>query len=487
MEREEIIDIIRDGEKKTAIWIGSDDMGIPKHLMQGEKRNGVISDGKTLREWYWDGLCAIDGERYVYFAPCRLRPIYEISTSARKDALTIVRKTAFALQQMKKDFLDLITGIFPLYRIWIYGENDVLIFPPDLGDIFAIMRTDERKEAEVNRIIQSTAEKPFLLITEMAELLYYAASGRFPFASDAVRGSGYKEVPLSFYEQLPEKTEGLINFIFHAKSREMRDIMGNRDDGKNLSWFLSRSENLEWPLQNRTEEERDRAIEKAESTVEFREFFEKREKITKRNTFWRVKGTIIIIVTAAVIALGSFLWNYIGNLLEPPATKDLDPVGVIEAFYESQNDCDPEGISTALKGCSAPQSMEVTNLYVSTRTRMAYENFDPLVNASEWVAAGKPDIPESSVIYGVVVEDIEETGENTYKARGVWYTPFPYSEEEEIAATADSLPVYTYEVTQSFTFTWNDRGWWNITDTEIGDYTFLGAESVGTYPLRDKV
>ena len=168
MEREEIIDIIRDGEKKTAIWIGSDDMGIPKHLMQGEKRNGVISDGKTLREWYWDGLCAIDGERYVYFAPCRLRPIYEISTSARKDALTIVRKTAFALQQMKKDFLDLITGIFPLYRIWIYGENDVLIFPPDLGDIFAIMRTDERKEAEVNRIIQSTAEKPFLLITEMA-------------------------------------------------------------------------------------------------------------------------------------------------------------------------------------------------------------------------------------------------------------------------------------------------------------------------------
>ena len=151
---EEIIDIVRDGEAKTAIWIGSDDLGIPRHLMQGEKKNGLISDGKETKEWYWDGLCAIDGERYVYFAPCRLKSIYEIATSKRSEALTIVRKIAFALQSMKKDFLDLITGIFPLYRIWIYGENDVLILPPDLGDIFAVMRSEERKEAEVNWIIQ---------------------------------------------------------------------------------------------------------------------------------------------------------------------------------------------------------------------------------------------------------------------------------------------------------------------------------------------
>ena len=64
MEKE-IIDIVRDGEEKTAIWIGSDDLGIPKHLMQGEKQSGVVSDGSTLRPWIWDGLCAIDGERYV--------------------------------------------------------------------------------------------------------------------------------------------------------------------------------------------------------------------------------------------------------------------------------------------------------------------------------------------------------------------------------------------------------------------------------------
>lgn len=484
---EEIINIVRDGQDKTAIWIGSDDFGIPKHLMQGEKQHGVISDGKTLKEWYWDGLCAIDGERYVYFEPCKLRSIYELSTSCRSDALKIVRNTAFALKRMKKDFLDLITGVLPLFRIWIYGDTDVLILPPDLGDVFAIMRTEERKEAEVNRIIQSTAEKPFLLITEMAELLYYAATGRFPFASDTVRGSGYKEVPVSIYAKLPEKTEGLINFIFHAKSREMRDIMGNRDGGENLDWFLRCSEGLEWPLADMTEEERDKNIERAESSEEYSAFFRTREKINKRNAFWRVKGTIIIVSVIVVLSVGGFLFNYIKHLLEPPLTKDLEPEEIIEAFYEAQSNCEPESLSTALKGCSAPQEMEVTNLFVSTRTRMAYENFDPLINANEWVEEGMPAVPESSTIYGVVLNDITETGENTYLADSTWYTPYPYDENETVQATLTSIPVYVYDIEQSFTFTWNDRGWWNITDTEITDSEFLRTEIVSTYALERQI
>ena len=483
---EEIIDIVRDGEAKTAIWIGSDDLGIPRHLMQGEKKNGIISDGKETKEWYWDGLCAIDGERYVYFAPCRLKSIYEIATSKRSEALTIVRKIAFALQSMKKDFLDLITGIFPLYRIWIYGENDVLILPPDLGDIFAVMRSEERKEAEVNWIIQGNAEKQFLLITEMAELLYYAATGSFPFASTASRDSGFKEIPISFYANLPEKTEGLINFIFHAKSREMRNIMGNRDGGENLSWFLKRTEDLEWNLENRTDEERDENVRKTESSEEYKAFFTSREKKAKRNAFWRVKGTIIIVVSVLTIGLAAFLWSYIGNLLEPPLTKDMEPEAIIEYFYEAQSDCNPDGLTTAVKG-DVPQEMEVMNLYVNTRTRMAYETFDPLVSADDWVENGKPDVPQASVIYGVVLESIEQTGENTYIATGTWYTPFPYDESETIEGSLESIPVYTYRITQSFTFTWNDRGWWNITGSEILSHEFLGAESVGTYAGNNQI
>ena len=78
--------------------------------------------------------------------------------------MRIVRNLAFAIMQSKLSFLDLVNGVLPLYRIWIMDDCDVLLLPPDLGDVFAIMRTEERREAEVNGIIQSTAEKNFLLI-----------------------------------------------------------------------------------------------------------------------------------------------------------------------------------------------------------------------------------------------------------------------------------------------------------------------------------
>ncbi len=478
---ERIREIVRDGEKKTAILIGDDSFGVPKHLMQGVKRNGIISDGSHLEKWYWDGLCTIDGMRYVYFSPMRIRPLSSLSTDARADALWIVRNLALALESADEDFLDLVTGVLPLYRIWIADEDKVLILPPDLGDIFSVMIPEEEKEASVSRIIQGKAEKNFLLITEMAELLYYAASGVFPFASDAIRGSGYREVPLRLYAELPEKTDGLISFIFHAKSREMRDIMGNGSGGENLSWFLSRSRDLEWPLENRSEEERDEAARKTESSEEYSSYIASRSAKAKRNAFWRVKGTIIIASVIALSVLGLFLYSYLSNILEPPETRDLQPEGIIEAFYDAQSDCMPEVMTTAVKGTTVPQDMEVTNLFVTSRARMAYEAMNPVINVNDWLAAGSPPIEESCMIYGVVLESIEKTGENEYLAHGIWYTPITANEGDEVTPEAGTTVVYKYDVEQSFGFTWNDRGWWNITSSEIVSYDYLGYETVETY------
>ena len=111
---------------------------------------------------------------------------------------------------------------------------------------------------------------------------------------------------------------------------------------------------------------------------------------------------------------------------------------------------------------------------------------NPLVNAAEWIEAGKPDIPVTSYIYGAIPESIDETGENEYTVSSIWYTPFPEDEADTAAAEPGKTIVYRYRVTQTFSFTWNDRGWWNITDTEITGYEFLGTESVGTYSALDQ-
>ena len=476
-----IAEIERDGEAKTAILIGDDSFGLPRHLMQGEKKSGIIYDGKAFSEWYWEGMCVIDGMRYVYFPPLSIRPIDAIATECRKDALRIVRNIAVALKSADEEFLDLESGIFPLYRIWITGDCGILLLPPDLGDIFSVMMDDKEKERCVSSIIQGNAEKGFLLITEMAELLYYAASGVLPFARDGIRESGYRQVPLSAYAKLPERTDGFISFILNARSREMRDIMGNGKAGECLGWFLSRSASLEWDAEDRTEEERDRAIAAAESSAPFTSFMASRERKAGRRIFWRRRGTVICIAAAAAISIAVFLWSWISGLLEPPLTKDMDPEEIIEAFYDAQSDCRPDLIREAIKGFEAPQEREITTLYVTSRTRMAYEGMETVINVNDWLAAGSPPVPDTSVIYGVVLDSIERTGESEYTAHSTWYTTLASDLSGEAPTAGGTEALYGYSVEQTFSFSWNRRGWWNITGSEITGREYLGYETVSTY------
>ena len=200
-----------------------------------------------------------------------------------------------------------------------------------------------------------------------------------------------------------------------------------------------------------------------------------------------VKGTIIIISAIAGVALISFFGSWLYRLLQPPVTAGQDQVAVIEALYDAQNILDVELLTDAVKGCRLPQEMEITNLFVTSRARIAYEGFNPVINAEEWVEAGKPAIPETAIIYGVIVDSITQLDDDTFVADATWYTPYPYDDSETVSAMLTSIPVYMYDVTQTFTFTWNDRGWWNITGTEITDNEFLGTEIVETYPLNRQI
>ena len=207
--------------------------------------------------------------------------------------------------------------------------------------------------SEVNALIRRDSEDNYRLIAEMGELLYYAASGELPYISDDVRKYKYREFSLQsalalLSESLEDKTLGFINLILHAKRQEMRDIMGNNSPAKALSWFITRSETLEWNLEERNECDRKKITE----SDEFRLFSEKAYSGAKRNTFFRKKGTIIIISLVVAIFVGTFLYDYISNLLEPPVSAGLDQEGVIMSFYDGLSQCTlSEDIQPAVCDC----------------------------------------------------------------------------------------------------------------------------------------
>lgn len=474
-----------DGMAKTAIRLSDKDAQIPTHMLQGEKMKGVLFKDGEAHDWYYDGLTQIDGGRYFYFDTLELSCLDTLFTTHRSHALEIVRNIALALESTSPTFTSLETGIFPLRRIYISGEQDVLLLPPDIGDLMSVYMSDQERQEDVNILIKGSVESGYTLIMEMAELLYYAATGFFPFEDENTRRNKYREYPIenalgALDETLDEKTQGFINVCLHAKTQQMRDIMGNRSPEKALKWFIQHSLTLNWDLKDRNSlQERNKITE----SLEYMDWETKTARNAARANFWRKKGTPIIISAVAAIVVIWILTDYLKNILAPPTTKDMDQEEIVAAFYAAQNELNATELTTAVKGAKIPQENEVTNLFVSSRVREAYEMQSPIVNAKEWVEEGKPAIEAGRSIYGVSDYALERIDEDTIYATFTLYTPYPYGDMGEEEVSEDDLNVYAYRytITQSFDFTWNDRGWWNITGSEFMDIVYEGREIVQTF------
>lgn len=494
----EIIEIMVDGGMKTAIRLGDDSFGVPKHLMQGEKMPGYRYHDGNIEPWYWQGLTSSHGQKYVYFDPIQIESITAIATTRRKDALSALKHFALILSSAPKGFADLQTGAIPLWRLYLGQGDDVLILPPDLSDVFSVMKEDVERQQNVNAFLKKDVEGGFRLISQFGQLLYFALTGIAPYADEKIRHYEYREIPLALYQDslfgsLDEKTLGFINFILHAKSQDMRDIAGNRTAEKNMAWFASRTTSLSWNVENISEETLLEAKKAVEGSLEYKDFWQKTEKGAARHTFWRTKGAIIIVSLIAASCILGFGIPYVWSFFKPPYTQYMQPLDMIYSFYDAQNELDITKLEAPLKGTKAPQGSDITNLFVNSRTRMAYETYDPVVRAPDWIKAGKPEIAATAFIYGVTDVSIHEIDKNTYDATSIWYSPYDYEEtEEEVGSDngkdlSTGARVYTYRVTQRFTFTWNERGWYNITRIENTGYERLGVENVGTYAVKKEI
>lgn len=484
-------DIIRhnvDGVEKTCIRLGSDTFALPKHLMQGEKKYSYILRHGELEPFYWEGLVTIADAKYVYMAPMDIKPISEIAKSERNNALLIMQSFALLLTKAPQSFSSsLDSGVLPLWRFYILPDG-VMMLGEDISDIFAVMQAKDERWEQIVAFTKKGMEKGFSLISQFAQLLYFSLTSVLPYKDDDIRCNNYKEIPLNFFKKdlfpaLDDKTLGFINFVLHAKDRAMRDIEGNRTPVENLSWFISRTQGLSWDVEDLECVDSEKLLSSIKNSKEYIEFNEKTEKKAKRTRFWRVKGTIILVSTIIIGCTLGFGIPYVKSFFDPPYTQELDPEEMVYAFYEAQNELNTANLSAPLKKTKAPQESEVINLFVTTRTRYATENFDPVVRADEWIKNGKPSIRSSSIIYGVVDLTVTKVDENVYDATGTWYTPYAY-EESDTSVSSDieetGTKVYKYKITQRFTFTWNERGWYNITSIDNIADEFLGDEIVKT-------
>jgi len=459
----------------SALRFGSDNYEMPLRVMQNTRECGLLITDDKIEEFPWYGVTKDRDGQYILLPLSEYEDISTIADRHRDEALSLVRKIALGLNNAPRGFSDLLTGIFPLYRIYIEKGHNIVLLPPDAGSILTLSRSPEETDRDVRALIKSDIEPSFTLASEMTQLLYYALSGRLPYESNDVRGSGYKPYPLSLYG-FGSELSAFIMKTLTLKEKEMRLICLNGSAENTLGWFLRETGEYGWNEKKRSREELIAEREKAEKESAFTALREKKTKASKRRRIIREKGGPAIIIALVAAAVLYFTGNFLYNQFRAPLTKDLDPEGIIEYTIEKQNELDASSLNEGFKG-EAAQYMEVTSLYVSSRTTLAYSQKNTIININDWLEGERGSIDSECIVYGVIIESIEESGENTYTATLKYYTPYPMydDDDENNPERENTVRIFEYLVDETFVFEWNTRGWWQCISSSFGDGTLLSV------------
>lgn len=472
------ITTVLEGERVSAIKVAEADAQLPSYLLSGEKKPGYRFDGEALHPWYWKNFAVIDGDRYLVFDELPLFPFAEIATTRRDEGLFWVRLLAQALAGLDSAFLDLSTGVLPLWRVWGIETGGLLILSQDVADLFSATAEEDQRYFNAAAWVHHSIHPPFTLIDQLTSLLYYSAAGFPPFLERACREDGFRPLKLNTMETgLDHHTIAFIDRTLTMSMNGMREASGNKRPQVALSYFLNETENLTWNLARRTETvKRDelRAIEAC------RTFLDAQQKRASRKIFWRTKGWIVILTATVVILVSAFVGSRIKESLAPPYTAAMNQQEIIHSYYLAQNDLDLQAMEAALaRKVKNPSAMEVANLFVTRQTRQAYESIKVQIDPNDWIAEGQAAIPADTFIYGITDVNIEQIGANTYIARGLYWTPFNYNDEE--IRQSDSMPVFSYPFEQHFVIEMGKRGWFEITSLTAPSFGAVKRIDVPTY------
>lgn len=466
--------IIIGDREYTALRFGPDRYEIPTHLMQRTREDGIIVKDDEILPFHWYGITKDLEGQYLLFDPVKLEPITLISTKYRDKALSLIRKIGLALKISNKNFLDLLTGVLPLYRIYIENGENIVILPPDCGSILTLSRERNEMDKSVRNLIKSECEDSFTLTLELTELMYYAISGVFPYENDEVRESGFKNYKIEYYDKNIDPSLGLfIESTLNMKTKMQRLICGNSGQSKPLEWFLEKTEDLKWNYKERSEADKSFDKTKAEEDLLFVKEGNRKKKIAQRRGFWRRRGALVVTIALIVTVVSYFVGNFLYQKLRAPLTKSLNPREIIEYTINEQNELDASEINEGFKKECA-QYQDVLTFFVSSRTRAAYEAVDPFISIDAFLS-NEATITSQSFIYGAIIKEIKDNGNNSYTAILDWYTPQAINDEDELnnPSKDGSIRTFHYTIEEDFTFQWNKRGWWECVESKLKNPNYV--------------
>lgn len=431
---------------RTLIYAAPEDFPIPRTLLQNGHEPGYLVSGHVIRPWEWHGFTIIEGSRYIACSKMELISLPEVLSLPQNTALNRFETAGRAFAHLAGTEKQIFSGYsaISLLSLFFTSTEELLILPQSLRSYIDSAMDDLQ-------LFESKAQWSCPRLTgeaaaayELTSWVYAAVTGAgAPAGSRRVRDDDYRSIPAESYRpDLPESWR--VWFDRHLSMKTAGDI-------SLASWYESFS---------RLPEISERFSRTTEQQQALDEIIRKQELRSSRKVSLRVHRIRNIVITAVAAAVLLIAGSFIRQALTPPLTAGMSPEEVIVFYFDMYNALDSVSMSDALaRGVKSDSEESLSYMFVTSQVRRAYEGDSGFIPAQQWIDEGMPDVPDTSMIYGIT--DIEISWEDDRTALidyTQWIPVGVETEGQEREKDAQSI-----EVTDRFTLE-QIKGNWLITD-----------------------
>jgi hypothetical protein len=279
-----------------------------------------------------------------------------------------------------------------------------------------------------------------------AALLYFALSGSLPFPGhnrDTLREDIREGVFIPPRLAIPGLSGEPALLIAASLSPRAR-LKGQRPSLADLARLVgAAAENTADEPDGKRGLFRDVSPAEAKALEAERErFLRKRGKAVKTGRFLRRNRTAILGILVAAVIAALAAGSLIRAQFDRPSTRGMDPAAVVESYYNAITALDHEMLGACVTGGAGKDDINmVTNLYVISKVRQAYEAQEIFIGPEEWRQGGGG--PSEKAVFGIgdlrirrIEAETDGGGLAVYRAEYLFFNPYPDSNDDAAGDTA---------------------------------------------------
>lgn len=387
---------------RSALRISSASMHLPPAMLQGSRKPGFLIQGGVVTPWYWQGFAIIEGERYVYSEELALSPWEDIYSRPFPVVIALLSSLTKLLEAAA------ITWFVPDFSLFLVETNGILLLPEDIRELQLGDVTGDTRIKGYERWIRPGMKGERAISYETVSFLYCTLTGTAPLEDHDSREDSYTPVPIGLLVPSIRKEDAvwIDTILTTPPGKESDSLETLREHLHKLTYLPVHPSKREKPAAALTP------------------FLEKQAKRAARKRFLRKRGTLLAVVLIIILSAIGVGISGVKKSLEPPATAGFSQEETAVFYYESQNNLDATALGQTLaRGVKSPAERIMTNLFVTSKTRQAYEGDDHYMPADEWVAEGKPELLENTMVFGVTGLQLSRIDDDTLLASYSYWLP----------------------------------------------------------------